>query len=63
MSSYVHLSEPDPEFAAHLKQNPPLPLLPPDDVAAAQQGWIEHNQARFTAIEKRRFRPGQRAKP
>jgi len=59
MSSYAHLSEPDPEFAAHLKQHPPLPFSLPDDVAAAQQGWIEHNQARFTAIEKGRLRPGQ----
>lgn len=41
----------------------PLPSLLLDDFAAAQQGWIEHNQARFTAFEKGRLRPGQWVKP
>jgi len=57
MSSYSHLSDPDPEFAAHLEQHPHLPLSPPGDVAAAQQGWIENTQAQITDIEKRRLRP------
>lgn len=62
MSSYAHLSEPDPELAAHLEQHPHLPMSPPDDVAAARQGWIEHTQPQITAIEKKRLRPGQWAK-
>lgn len=59
MSSYAHLSDPDPEFAAYLEQHPHTPLSPPDDIAAAQRGWIEHAQPRMTAIEKGRMRPGQ----
>ena len=40
MSQYSYLSKPDPEFAALLEQiqhNKPPPLVPPVDIAAAQQ--------------------------
>jgi acetyl esterase/lipase len=56
MSSYGHLSDPDPEFAAHLEQHPHSPLSPPDDIATAQREWIEQRQPGYTAIEKGRLR-------
>ena len=59
MSSYGHLSDPDPEFAAHLEQHPHSPLSPPDDIATAQREWIEQRQPGYTAIEKGRLRAGQ----
>jgi len=59
MSSYGHLSDPDPEFAAYLEQHPHSPLSPPDDIATAQREWIEQRQTGYTAIEKGRLRAGQ----
>ena len=61
MSQYSYLSKPDPEFAAlleQIQQNKPPPLVPPVDIAAAQQEWIEHGQAPYIAYEKARLRPG-----
>lgn len=57
--AYAHLSDPDPELAAYLEQHPPLRVPIPDDIAAAQRGWVEHRQPLIEAIEKARLRPGQ----
>lgn len=58
MSQYSYLSNPDPELAALLEQNKPPPHVPPVDIAAAQQEWIEQGQAPYVAYEKARLRPG-----
>ncbi|KAH9970448.1 Alpha/Beta hydrolase protein [Russula compacta] len=55
--AYAHLSDLDPELAAYLEQHPFTPLPLPDDIAAAQRGWIEHRQPLIEAIEKARVRP------
>jgi len=59
MSSHAHLSTPDPELAAYLKQHPlpSLSLSVPNDVATAQREWIEHRQPGLAAIDKTRLRP------
>jgi hypothetical protein len=61
MSSYAHLSDPDPELAAFLEQHPHVPESPPDDVALAQRKWIEYHQFREANTEKKRLCPGQYA--
>lgn len=60
MSQYAYLSKLDSEFAALLEQYKPPPLAPPvaGEIAAAQQGWIEHVQAPYVAYEKARLRHG-----
>ncbi|KAH9979766.1 Alpha/Beta hydrolase protein [Russula compacta] len=55
--AYAHLSDLDPEFAAYLEQHPFTPPPLPDDIAAAQRGWVEHRQPLIQAIEKARLRP------
>jgi hypothetical protein len=59
MSSHAHLSNPDPELAAYLKQHPLSSLSVPDDVATAQREWIKHRQPHQAAIDKARLCPGQ----
>ncbi|KAI0260132.1 alpha/beta hydrolase fold-domain-containing protein [Gloeopeniophorella convolvens] len=54
MSQYAHLSEPDPEFVAYLKDHPReiLPIPTADQIPGFKQGFIDLLQAPFAAFQK-----------
>ncbi|KAI0264093.1 alpha/beta hydrolase fold-domain-containing protein [Gloeopeniophorella convolvens] len=57
MSQYAHLSEPDPEFVAYIKDHPReiVPIPTADQIPAFQQGFIDFVQAPFAAFQKSRL--------